>query len=76
MLPDDIIGVLSYDNDNPLNGLKTTALGYYCELVSKNNNTMVFSSLYSAVHPAIYLGALVDKNRTTIYWINESKPLP
>lgn len=75
LLPDDIIGVMSNSNNNPLDNLKRTDEGYYCVLSSKNNSTMIFSSQIPLRHYATYLGAIVNSNRIAVYYVNNAQPL-
>lgn len=76
LLPVDIVGTISNDNDNPLQWKDLTQKEYYCRLVSKSDNELVFSAQGSTGHSALYLGAICSNDRETIYWTNVSRPLP
>lgn len=77
LLPDDCVGILATDNDNPLENIESTAADRLEVLVSKTYNSAVFR--YASQHwvnANLYLGAIVSADRSTIYWTNTSKPLP
>lgn len=76
-VPDDAIAIISYENDNPLEYLDDTGLSHYLVLSDKTDNSMKATGNGSYSFPRnVYLGALVSADRSEIYWVNETKPLP
>lgn len=77
LIPNDAIGVMSEDNDNPLLRKDTTDPVYMLPIVDRTANTMTLTSTAVAGHGVpYYLGAIVSADRNVVYWINDSKPLP
>lgn len=76
LLPNDIIGVVSNHNDNPLEGRYSVDDNFYCQVVSITTNTLVLSARSAVPHGALYLGGIVSNDRTVVYWQNDSAPLP
>lgn len=76
LLPNDIVATYSISNDDPLTGRYHMSTLYYCQLIYKSDNELIFESSDAAAHSALYLGAILSSDREAIYWLNESKPLP
>jgi hypothetical protein len=76
-LPDDVIVIISDDNDNPLKYLNDTRSLYRVGLVMRTNDHMLFEQdTTHGYSTSSYMGAIVSSDRRTVYWVNESKPLP
>lgn len=77
MLPDDAIGILSTENDNPLSARYNQNARNIFDITARTNETMTLKVRNEESHnEANYLGVILSADRETIYWINESKPLP
>lgn len=76
-IPDNAIGVMSYDNDNPLQYRYNddNVHLYSVEVVSDNLIRCQYKSIGTAPSNASYLGAIVTQDRQVL-WVNNSKPLP
>ena len=74
-LPDDAIGLISYRNDNPLQGLNLS--GYQVPITDKTAESLVVEvAPHSSSNVYGYVGAIVSSDLQTIYWRNDTKPLP
>lgn len=76
-LPADAVGVIANDNDRPLYFVGTATDTQTFEIVSKTATTLEVAQVTTSSHSLpIYLGAIVSADRETIYWVNNTKPLP
>lgn len=77
MIPNDAIGVLADGNNAPLAYIDTPYDSLLFSISDKTENRMVLTQNTTGSHGSnTYLGAIVSSDRQTIYWINDSKPLP
>lgn len=76
-IPNDAVGIYANNNEKPLEFINSD-LGYHLfTILEKTNTSMRLLSNYQVAHNAQnYLGAIVSANRQTIYWVNDTKPLP
>lgn len=78
LIPDDAIGILATNNNNPLQRRYTHTAGYDRYLiVSKSEGEIVLSDggIYD-LGDDTYLGGIISPDGAEVYWVNESKPLP
>ena len=76
-IPNDAVGVYSDNNDDPLQNKDTTVAYRLFDVIEKSSTLMVMGHQVSTtVASPVYLGAILSSDRQTVYWINESKPLP
>lgn len=74
MIPGDAFGLYATNNGNPLQNRRDN-YGYV--ITEKTATHMVLASTAaSSAHPANFLGGIVSSDRETIYWTNETNPLP
>lgn len=68
---------MSYNNDLPLQFVDSQNAGHLFNIVVNSNETAT-AVHQSGATPSLanFLGAIVSADRSVIYWINESKPLP
>lgn len=77
MLPPNVIGVLSDDNDNPIKYLGGGPQDFVLPVVLRQATHLVLQKDWGgALSNSYYLGAIVSPDRHTIYWTNRSRPLP
>lgn len=77
LIPNDAIGLYSNQNNNPLVYRQSLSPDTLYVIENKTNTTIEFVSMEPLeTHGANYLGAIVSADRQTIYWINETMPLP
>lgn len=77
IIPQDAIGILARFNDNPLGLLEDTQSYVALDITSLSPDSMVLE--HPEVHTmsfATYLGAIVSADRSIVYWVNNTKPLP
>lgn len=77
LIPNNIVGIMGLSNDEPLSLKDTTILAYVCNVIEKTDNKIVFA--VDSVHQYSvrgYLGGIVSDDRQTVYWVNNTKPLP
>lgn len=76
-IPYDAIGLFADDNEAPLAFIESTSDTHLYDIVSKTTTHIELVSLSpTELHTANYLGAIVSRDRQTIYWTNTTKPLP
>lgn len=77
-IPDDALGILATDNNNPLERLNTDVRDYLFNITSKNNELLSLHQSYDTAPHTVnsYLGAIVSNDRSEIYWVNRTNPLP
>lgn len=76
-IPLDAKGILAYDNEQPLQHISSDDPIRLFSVRYKTNYQIILSPDVLIVHNAnTYLGAIVSNDRQTIYWVNNSNPLP
>lgn len=76
-IPNDAIFVISNQNENPLVFIERIEDGFWGNLTNKTNFEMTLESNAPLTHStSIYVGGIVSADRQTIYWVNDSRPLP
>ena len=76
-IPDDAVGVWSDDNGNPLVYRDSNLPYNRSVIVAKDDRQITLQ--YTETHQASVprdLGAIVSADRQTVYWVNETRPLP
>lgn len=77
MVPNNAVGILATNNDNPLEYKDQVFEGWLFKLDERTKNTMVLSQVRPGPHDfPSYLGAILSPDRTEVYWVNNSRPLP
>lgn len=77
LLPVDAIGILAKNNDNPLELRNTSYPPNLLDIAEKSDETLTLNARQVTSHiDAYYLGAIISADRETVYWVNESRPLP
>lgn len=76
LIPDDAIILLSTRNEEPLMNINNSTAYNYENIVEKTDSIM--KSQFNSPHSRTkcYPGAIVSEDRKTIYWVNNTKPLP
>ena len=76
-LPSDAVGIRSNSNDDPLVQLYMTGERYTYELQVVNDNEIVAAlAVDASSSQPTYFSAIVSRDRTRVYWQNETKPIP
>lgn len=76
-IPDDAIGIGAKVNNNPLEYILTTNAVLLLQIAEKNDIMMRMTQDKQHGHrDPVYLGAIVSADRQTIYWVNNTQPLP
>lgn len=76
-LPTTAVGILSQNNDDPLqfNNQHVSSVTY--RIISRRESSLVLEqNLHFAHNTPSYLGAIVSDDGQTIYWVNNTRPLP
>ena len=77
LIPDDALGLFSNNNNVPLEHLDDNRNQYLYYIAERSANELSFlCGDPTTAHGANYLAAIVSNDRETIYWVNDSKPLP
>ena len=76
-IPDDAIGIGATSNADPLQNIATTNAVLLLQIAKKTDITMKMTQDGKHGHVnAVYLGAIVSADRQTVYWVNNTQPLP
>ena len=76
-IPADALGIWSSMNDDPLHNRYNETPYNRSVIVNQTDNLLTIQ--YPESHNATvarYLGAIVSADRETVYWVNETRPLP
>lgn len=77
LIPNDAVGVLADHNNNPLEYKDTTFEAYKMGVEHTEDGKIVVTNGYSSIYTtAKFLGAILSADRQTVYWVNETNPLP
>ena len=76
LLPDDAIGNISENNNNPLDNLAAGGAYYHPAIIERTDKRIVFRGVSHNYPRPYYLGAIVSSDKQIIYWRNESSPIP
>lgn len=77
LVPADAIVVFSEDNGDPLKNRYTSDQWWLGRIASVSES--LITTTQAATHEVsqrFYLGAIVSSDRETIYWVNNTRPLP
>lgn len=76
-IPDDALGIVAFSNDTPLEYINEHSdYGLY-GITRKNKTEMTLTQKKTGANAQpSYLGAIVSADRQTIYWTNNTRPLP
>lgn len=76
-IPDNAVGILARANDNPLEFIETDNPINLFSISQKTDTQLTMSPVQLITHTIdSYLGAIVSEDRQTIYWVNDTNPLP
>lgn len=68
---------MAYDNNDPLVYKNAQDSERLYRITEKTENEMKLVQITSSPHSVpTFLGAIVSTERQTIYWVNNTKPLP
>lgn len=77
LIPSNAVGIVASDNNNPLQNRDAESGDRLYSIVEKTSNTMRMVLRATSSHVLnVYLGAIVSSDRETVYWVNNTKPLP
>lgn len=77
LIPSDAIGIFANHNDDPLEFLNDNRSDLLFGIVTKENTRMVLICQNPIAHTrASFLGGIVSSDRQTVYWENNTNPLP
>lgn len=76
-IPEDALGIFASDNNNPLQYIDTDVNEWLFELSIIDDTQLTATCIHPNIHTGSnYLGAIVSADRQTVYWINNTNPLP
>lgn len=77
MIPVDAVGILSGLNDNPAAQRDSTSKSWIASVNVLSDSYMEVNQDIARTHSTpVYLGMIVSNDRETVYWVNNSRPLP
>ena len=76
LIPQDAVAVYSRDNEDPLMWRYRTESGLFAPISIVNDEELDIVAEYSVISLTIYVGAIVSNDRSIVYWVNNSRPLP
>lgn len=76
-LPGNAVAIIASSNDNPLEYKDLLDNNYIFTISERSDERIVFvHTTTSATSRDYYIGAIVSRDRSVVYWVNESRPLP
>lgn len=76
-IPANALGILAAANDDPLHYRNTSTNIYLFDLVQKSNTHMRFRLREAHTFPSgRFLGGIVSSDRSEVYWVNDTAPIP
>lgn len=76
-IPANALGVYSSDNDDPLQHRYDREANRVFRIAEQSETSLTLTPQASSIPSVpVYLGAIVSQDGATVYWINNSKPLP
>lgn len=77
VIPQNAVGIVAYTNGDPLRFRYDFDPVHTFSIVDKSDDeiTLVHDGV-SAPSNGSYLGAILSADRSVVYWINNSRPLP
>ena len=77
VIPSDAVAIIAIRNENPLEYLHTLDHWASMAIEAKEDDSISFrfSEAFSFANP-LYIGAIVSADRSQIYWVNNTEPLP
>lgn len=77
IIPRNALGVYAVDNDNPLQYRYTNQDYVLFDIDTQSETEMLLTPRVRTAHStATYLGCIVSADRQTLYWVNETRPIP
>lgn len=68
---------MALSNDNPLVYKDTEVTDWLYRITEKSENEMTLVQINPPSHGApTFLGAIVSNDRQTVFWVNDTNPLP
>lgn len=76
LIPEDAIGLRSSENDNPLMHRYDEAATQIYDLELNENSIVATLRGSTQIGVTVYFSAIVSADRSTVYWVNNTRPLP
>lgn len=77
LIPDNAIGIYSRNNNDPLQYIQEEEdIRLYTIIEKSDTSLTLHHKTTSDVSVNVYLGGIVSPDRTIVYWVNNTKPLP
>lgn len=76
LIPEGAIVIYSSHNDEPLMWRYRQDAAYSAPIEVVNDNMIQFEGIEVQFAVPVYVGAILSANRQTIYWVNNTQPLP
>lgn len=77
IIPNDAVAIMSDDNTNPTVYIGTQNVNIILPIVDRSYGRIRFAGDVAITHGSPwYLGIIVSADRQTIYWTNNTQPMP
>lgn len=77
LIPDDAVGIISYDNDDPLQQVSEGTFRTKVKIIERGVGYIKFESNTTHTYNGnFYLGVIRSTASGVDWWINDTKPLP
>lgn len=77
LIPMDAVGIFANSNPAPLEFIETSSPDLLFDISEKTNTRMVLVSRSPIAHVKdSFLGGIVSNDRQTVFWTNDTRPLP
>lgn len=75
-LPDDAVAVPMTSNDEPLQYRDATSRRVLMTISARSGSEVTFTAGISTDHGIGSIGAILSADRSLVYWMNNTRPLP
>ena len=76
LLPSDTVGVQMHSNDDPLANRYEPVDVNLMHIVERSSTRILVRAYRHWEHIQCSIGALLSNDRSVVYWVNETRPLP
>lgn len=71
------VAILSNSNDNPMINIQTTNPSLIMDIEVLSENAATATVRQGATHSVpYYIGVIASADRSVVYWVNNTRPLP
>lgn len=77
VLPQGVLAFLANSNDDPTRNLGSTSNSFIMDIEVTSVNTATATARSTGAHSSpYYIGVIASADGSTVYWVNNTRPLP